>query len=50
MRALKIPPVAESDALRHWAARRREQLLEDKLDALVTVLGRLVAALERRAS
>ena len=50
MRALRITrdaePSQETEALRHWAERRRELLLEDKLDALVAVLERLVTALE----
>jgi hypothetical protein len=56
MRALRIPrdpspPQAlEADVLRRWTARRRELLLVEQLDALVRVLGRLVAALERRAA
>lgn len=54
MRALKLAsppdPSQESDALRRWASRRRELLLEDRLDALVAILERLVGALERRAS
>lgn len=33
-------------ALRRFTAVQRERLLEDRLDALVTVLGRLVAVLE----
>lgn len=36
-------------ALRRWTAVQRERLLEDRLDALVTVLDRLVVALERPA-
>lgn len=40
----------ETDAMRHWAARRREMLLEDRLDRLTTVLERLTVALERRTS
>jgi len=39
-----------SDTLHRWAERRRELLLKDRLDRLVTVLEHLVAALERRAS
>ena len=54
MRALKLapPPIPtqETDALRRWASRRRELLLEDRLDRLVSVLERLVLALERHAS
>ena len=37
-------------ALRRFTEVRRELLLEDRLDRLVTVLERLVGALERRAS
>jgi hypothetical protein len=37
----------DTDALRHWTERRRELLLVERLDALVAVLGKLVAALER---
>jgi len=33
--------------MRRWASAQRQHLLEDKLDALVTVLQRLVAVLER---
>ncbi len=40
----------EIAAMRQWAARRREMLLEDRLDRLTTALERLVVALERRAS
>jgi len=43
-------PSQETEALRHWAERRRELLLEDKLDALVAVLERLVATLEQRGA
>ncbi|HEV8381608.1 MAG TPA: hypothetical protein VGQ29_08485 [Gemmatimonadales bacterium] len=56
MRALRIAPDPDppqddvSDAVRHWAQRRREQLQEDRLDALVSELARLVDVLERRAS
>ena len=56
MRALRILDDAvstqapEADAVRRWAERRRELLLEDRLDRLVTVLERLAGALERRAS
>lgn len=39
-----------TEALRRWGAKRRELLLEDRLDRLVTVLERLVIALERRVS
>ena len=49
-RAAPAPPPSEGDALRRWTARRREMLLEDRLDKLVTVLERLVVVLERRAS
>jgi len=41
---------AEIAAMRHWAARRREILMEDRLDNLVAVLEKLVAVLERRTS
>lgn len=40
-------PVTQA-ALQRWATRMRERSLEDKLDSLVTVLDRLVAALERK--
>lgn len=56
MRALNIeranpPPQApEVNAVRRWATRRREMLMEDRLDRLVTVLERLVVVLDRRAS
>ena len=54
MRALRIhssedPPQA-SDALRRWTARRREMLLNERLDRLTLALERLVAILERRAA
>jgi len=52
--ALKLVPRPESsqatDALRHWADRRRELLRDQQLDRLITVLERLVAVLERRAA
>jgi hypothetical protein len=56
VRALRIQPAERSaqdgppDTLQRWAERRRELLLEDRLDRLVTVLERLAGALERRAS
>jgi hypothetical protein len=56
MRALTIPrsspppQAAPDEILRRWTKRRREVLLEERLDQLVTVLGRLVAVLERRAA
>jgi hypothetical protein len=56
MRALRIhndpdPPQApELDALRRWTERRRELLLEDRLDRLTTALEHLVIVLERRPS
>ena len=56
MRALRIAPdpdssqAPEADALRRWATRRREMLLEDRLDRLTTALEHLVVVLERRAS
>jgi len=50
LRPRDAPSQDEPDALRRWASRRRELLLEDRLDRLVTVLERLVAALERHAA
>ena len=55
VRALSIPPASESpqdstDTLHRWTERRRELLLEDLLDRLVTVIERLAAVLERRAA
>ena len=56
MRALRIQPANDPpqddvpNTVRRWAERRRELLLEDRLDRLVTVLERLVGALERWAS
>jgi len=51
VRALRITrdaePSQETDAVRHWAERRRELVLEAKLDRLVAVLERLVAVVER---
>jgi len=43
-------PAPESDAMRLWASRQREMLLEDRLDRLTAALERLVLVLERRAS
>ncbi len=56
MRALRIQPANDSpqddvsDALHRWTERRRELLMEDRLNRLVTVLERLTVALERRTS
>jgi hypothetical protein len=56
VRALRIPSpplppqAAEAAAMRHWAARRRELLLADRLDRLTAVLEQLVAVLARRAA
>lgn len=44
------PQDPAANAQQRWAARRREMLLEDRLDRLVTVLERLVMVLERRPS
>ena len=55
-RALRIHPASESpqddlsDAQHRWTAAQRVLRLEGKLDDLVTVLARIAAALERRAS
>ena len=40
----------DSDVLRAWTIRRREMLLEDRLDRLMAALERVVAALERRGA
>jgi hypothetical protein len=44
------PQPSEVDAVRHWAQRRRELLLVDRLDRLTAALERLVSLLERRAA
>jgi hypothetical protein len=56
-RALRIandPPAPqvsrESDAMRRWTERQREQQLAARLDRLTTVLEQLVAVLARRAA
>jgi len=54
-RALSIHPASESpqddasDTLHRWTERRRELLLEERLEHLTTALEHLVSALERRA-
>jgi len=54
VRALKIAPGPDSspatDVLRRWAQRRREAVLEQRLDRLARAVERLVALLERRAA
>ncbi len=57
MRGLNLHPVTELPqardgdiVLRHWAERRRELLLLERLDRLAVTLERLSVALERRAA
>lgn len=47
MKIMRKQESATDVALQRWTTVQRERLLEDRLDALVTVLDRLVAVLER---